>query len=84
VSTGMWLDSDNCPSLTGVLNVSQVLYLVDRWVRISLIFYMRKALHDILIRRLACMELATKCSGFLDRCEVGELGEQKFCALLRH
>jgi hypothetical protein len=64
------VDEDNCPSLTGVLNVSQVVYLVDRWVRISLIFYyMQKSLHDMLIRRLACMELATKCPGFLDRCE---------------
>jgi len=62
-------DDANDPRLSGVLNISELIYFDDKWQRASILFFMRKSIPDMNIRREACNELFTKCVGYISKCE---------------
>jgi hypothetical protein len=61
-------DKENDPILTTTLNVSWVVSLKEKWYRYSLIFYMRKSIHDMFIREAACRDAEELCATHLSKC----------------
>ena len=52
------VDSKNCPLLSEVIIMSQIVWLGEELWRVSLIGYMRKSCMDAMIRRDACKEVS--------------------------
>jgi hypothetical protein len=63
------MDTENDPALSEVLNVSWVVLIDGQWQRYSLIYYMRKSIHDMFVRQGASSEMALKCSTYLKQCK---------------
>jgi hypothetical protein len=70
-------DDGKDPKLSTVLNITELLLLDGKWIRVSLIFFMRKSVHDMLLRQPACREVADQCVRFLDTCALKVLVDDK-------
>ena len=61
------VDSNNCPLLSEVVIMSQIVWLGDELWRVSLIGYMRKSCMDAMIRRDACKEVSDNTVDYIKR-----------------
>ena len=74
-------DLDNDPNLSATLNISEILFMRGQWIRASLIFYQRKSVGDMLVRRAACKEGANHCKDFMDKIKTKEPYRMPFCPI---